>query len=381
MTKNLVKPIERSEIALESLKKAVKISSLKKGKYALSESERAKGYYFLFEGLEVPFRALFNENSKIKGILGICFSSARECPSRALGLCQLPSDKLCYARSGEKRATRRENENGGKGMDSFYNACLSSAFWDIWKEDSDIRVRLFDYLDAKDIHTIRFNLKGDFRDSEDVDIIYHFAQSGYKMVGYTARDDLAPSLEELGNHPKCFLNGSNRAYTNRFRVTADIEDYLNAPFRCLGSCSNCGNCYNLRDKEIVCLVHGNGSDTVLNNEYNRDWLLAELSFLGIGISENDLMQNKGLMSSLNKALKGYFEEFEGFANPKELFEFLENPQMLGVMENGKWGICDILPSECEQTIIQGDSIEDCLNLFIGCHGNPKKLLIEKRGDY
>lgn len=331
MNENLVKSIKRGETAQNGLRKAIVISSLNKGgKYCLTEAERSQGFYFLFAGLEVPFRALFTENNKTKGILGICFVSADECPSRQLGLCQLPSDKLCYARSGEKRATRRNNEDGSQGMDSLKNACLSSYFWDLWKESEEVRNSLFDYLDYKEVHTLRFNLKGDFRDSEDIAIIWHFAQMGYNMTGYTARDDLALTLEGIANHPRIILNGSNRCYTNRFEATDNLRAFFDAKYRCLGSCSNCRKCYSLRNRHIMCLVHGNGSDTALNNENNHKFINFVFNRLGFEpFTPEEWEANKGLITCLNKAIAKQDHNFRGFKDAKDLINFFDSLDIWG----------------------------------------------------
>ena len=178
-----------------------------------------------------------------------------------------------------------------------------------------------EFLDHMGINTLRFNLKGDFRHSLDCLAVFHLAQNGYNLTGYTARDDLA-ECQALGEHSNCILNGSNRCYTNRFRATDSIGDYLGAKYRCLGNCSRCRKCYTLRGVEIVVLVHGNGSQTQLNNPIN--WALLNETvgaWYGVEFTEADSKRAKGLLTCLNKALavRGFRElpqEFETFEDVK-----------------------------------------------------------------
>ena len=323
-TENIVNPV------VVGLKTALTVSTGKNGKYALSKAEEDKGHYFEFEGLKVPFKALLTENSKTKGIVGICFISAQDCPSKALGLCQLPSDKLCYACSGECRATRRNNENGNQGMDSLWNAHLCSEFWDAFAEDGKLRVSFMDYLDDRGIETIRFNLKGDFRDERDILIIYHLAECGFKLTGYTARDDLAPVLEGIANHPNIILNGSNRGYTNHFDATDSLRDYWISGLRCLGSCDSCRKCYSLRNRRIVCLIHGKGSETALNNPKNREFVDFAFSQMGLEkMTDKEYTVAKGLITCINKALANRGASIS-FKSSKEFIFFVDS-----IIEGGK----------------------------------------------
>lgn len=306
-----------------SLMTALRVSGSKKGsKYNLTKSDRENGFYFLYGGLEVPFRVLLNENDKTRGIVGIAFGTAKDCPSQALGLCQLPTDALCYARAGEKRATRRDNENGEKGMDSYFNGLLCSAFWDAFETSEAVRDSFVAFLIALDVETIRFNLKSDFRHAGDVLAIEYLAGCGFHLTGYTARDDLAPLLEKLGKNPRVILNGSNRKYTNRFKATDNLEEFLEAKYKCRGSCSACGNCYRLRGVTITVLIHGSGSDTQLNNEANRDYIACLIEYIGFYMEDEDFETAKGLTTCINK----FFKKISNiqFKDIKEALKFLRN---------------------------------------------------------
>ena len=376
--KNLINPVQRIEKT--PLGVALEISSRNGGKYTPNKTELENGYFFIVEGVAVPFRAVLNENGKTEGIAGIGFGTARDCPSRSLGLCQLPEDKFCYALSGEKRATKRENSEGLRGMDSYLNGLLCSEFWNQYKLNPKLRVKFSEYLEYKGIDTIRFNLKGDFRDADDICIIWHLAESeGLSLTGYTARDDLSDLLETIAEHPRIILNGSNRMYTNRFRVTTSLEDYLDAPYRCVGNCSGCRNCYSLRGVEIVVLVHGSGSDTLLNTVGNQKYLINRFYYdMGLEFDEDKFEESKGLLTAINKDFKSFAVDFEGFRNIKEFLNFLESPRFLIYNEfSGSYYIADNF--QAERGLFSGNSKEETFELFAMSWGDPRAI-IEVRGD-
>ena len=306
----------------KALRTALIVSSNRKGSlYNLTKTDRENGYYFLFEGIEVPFKAILQENTKTEGIVGIAFGTAKECPSKALGLCQVPQGATCYALSGERRATKRDNINGSKGMDSYFNGKLFSHFWDSFAESPQVRNDFIEYLYALGVDTIRFNLRGDFRDSTDILIIWHLAQLGFHMVGYTARDDLT-GLENLGEHPNCYLNGSNRMYTNRFKVTTSIREFLEAPHTCKGSCKDCQNCYRLRGETITVLIHGKGADTALNTVENREYLENwSKTALPWDVLRGIEWNKKGLLTNLNNQMAS-IPIILRFRSHKELIKFI-----------------------------------------------------------
>ena len=106
----IVKPIKAEDCQSrqnDPLFKALQVSGSKQSKYNLTTSDRENGFYFIYKGLEVPFKVLFNMNQKTEGILGVAFGTAKDCPSQALGLCQLPNDKLCYARNERPAKTTK----------------------------------------------------------------------------------------------------------------------------------------------------------------------------------------------------------------------------------------------------------------------------------
>lgn len=315
---------KRKEAKKEALKTALQVSQAKKSStYRLDTRAERRGYYFMWEGIPVPFRVLFDDNNKTDGILGFSFGTAKDCPSNSLGLCQLPSDRVCYAKAGESRATKKNNEDGSRGMDSYFKGVLFSQFWDLFETHTDqVRSDLIRFLDENGIEELRFNLKGDFRHSLDICAVWHLAELGYRLTGYTARDDMSELLEKLGEHPRIILNGSNRKYTNRFKATTNIKEYLQASHRCIGSCSDCRNCYRLRGVEIVVLVHGSGSDTLLNTPENRK-LIIDTFRGGVSIfKEEDFQRAKGLLTCVNKTLEAIGFNGVSFDSRKELLDFI-----------------------------------------------------------
>ena len=373
---NIVQPVTTEQTTTaDPVYRALRVSGTRKGsRYNLSKGDRERGFYFLYNGLEVPFKALFNMNAKTDGILGITFGTAKDCPSRSLGLCQLPNDSLCYARSGEARATRKNNEDGAKGMDSYYNGLLCSAFWDAYETDTngDIRQSFEDYLIYNEVETLRFNLKGDFRHSLDCSAIWHLAEHGFSLTGYTARDDLAELLHKLAEHPNIILNGSNQMYTNRFKATASIREFLKAEHPCLGNCSACKNCYRLRGKEITVLIHGRGSETALNTADNVETIRDIFYTMGIETTEEDFETAQGLITCINHIFKTLDENFEGFKTTKDFLNWSERPRF--ILSNFFGGYYTADNVEAERGIFSAPTLEELKNLIIGSHGDLNKFI-------
>lgn len=376
--KNLVNPVNETAQTNTAdhnpLYRALQVSGSRKGsRYNLTKGDRERGFYFLYNGLEVPFKAIVNDNNKTKGILGVAFGTAKDCPSQALGLCQLPEDALCYARSGEARATKRDNETGEKGMDSYYNGLLCSAFWDAYEtnQNSDIRNRFEEFLIYYDIETLRFNLKGDFRHSLDISAIWHLAEHGFSLTDYTARDDLADLLHKLGDHPNVILNGSNRQYTNRFKATADLEEFQEAKYKCLGNCSACQNCYRLRGEVITVLIHGKGSETALNTANNVETVRDILYNMGIETTAEDFKTAQELKTCINHIFKSLDGDFKGFKTTKDFLNWSKSPSF--IMSNlGGYYTADSI--RAERGIFSAPTLEELKDLIIGSHGDLNKVI-------
>lgn len=298
-------------LRLTPLFKSLIVSSTSNGEYNLKVNDFKNGFFFEYIELnlfiKVPLTVIFNTNDKIKGILGICYSTAKNCPSHNLGLCQLPDGEVCYARQGEKQGSKKVYCYL-KGMGSYFKGLLSVYYWELFKKDPLTRLTLIRYLNFYNIDILRFNLKGDFKDLSDILTLNYLANSkkGLKLYGYTARDDLyTPLIELITNNRNIKLNGSNIKYNNRFYCTSDLKEYLTAKHPCRGGClkNNCLNCLNLNNALITVLIHGAGSDSYLKNESNIN-LIVEVfkKYYNIDLSEAFKLNLKGLVSCINKYL-------------------------------------------------------------------------------
>ena len=290
-------------------------SSRASSRYNLNVTDYKNGFYFEYKELgfaiKVPLSAIFNTNDKIKGILGVAFSTAEDCPSRALNLCQLDDTELCYAVTGERQGTKK-SYNYLQGMDSYKNGLLSQYYFNLFYSDNKTRDTLKRYLKYYNIDTLRFNLKGDFKSEADIKCIEYITSWGVNMTGYTARDDLKKPLFDLINkYDNIIINGSNMMYNNQFKVTYNIKDLLTAPYRCKGGClkNSCLNCYKLKNVIITVLAHGSQAGVRLNTIDNRAFIIDTFKLIGIELTPAELKSNKNLFNGLNNLLvkKGFFK--------------------------------------------------------------------------
>jgi len=294
---------------LSPLFKALIVSTNNGGKYALKVIDKDKGFYFNYrEGglsIKVPLTAIFNTNDKIRGILGVAFSSAKFCPSRSRGLCQLDSPELCYAYTGERQGSKK-SYNYLMGMGSYLNALLSEYYFKLFYQDAEVRHTFYRYCNYYNIDTLRFNLKGDFKDTADIRCIEYMADMGLNLTGYTARDDLRPYLLDMINkHDNIILNGSNIMYTNQFRAVNSILEYLTAENQCLGGClkNGCLNCYKLHDALITVLIHGKEAGVDLKTADNIHFLTWLFKQAELPITTADFKSGKNLFNNIKNAFK------------------------------------------------------------------------------
>lgn len=287
----------------------------KNSKYILSGNDLKHDFYFnYFEGdlfFKVPLTAIFGTNQKIEGILGIAFSTAKDCPSNKRGLCQLPDGELCYAIKGERQGSKKP-ANYLMGMGSYYNGLLSEYYFKRFYNSSKVRTIFKNYCTYYQVDTLRFNLKGDFKNTKDIKSLEYIAQMGLSLTGYTARDDLRAYLFDLiNNNTNIILNGSNIMYNNLFNAVDNIKEYLSAPHQCLGGClkNGCLNCYKLKNIVITVLIHGSGAGVTLNTEANRLFISKVLKTEGLYISPEALAKSKDLYKKLKAIFKaeGYYK--------------------------------------------------------------------------
>ena len=175
-------------------------------------------------------------------------TSATNCPSRKLGLCQLKNCNHCYALLAEKRfpnvlAYRKRQET----------------IWD--KYGVELRQALDKLSQKHNLKYVRFNESGDFKTQLDVDklaIMAHLLPH-LTFYGYTARKDLS-----YANRPSnLVINGSGwrRGKMNQFNA---VLEYTGKNAKCKGDCSICDLCK--VDKGIIIENRMHGSVFNLKKE-------------------------------------------------------------------------------------------------------------------
>lgn len=309
---------------LTPLFKALIISTNNGGKYALNVMDEKMGFYFNYsEGdlsIKVPLTALFNTNDKLKGILGIKWASAIECPSRQRDLCQLDDPADCYAYNGERQGSKK-SANYLMGMGSYLNSLLCIYYFNLFNKSPEIRETFKRYCNYYNINTLRFNLSGDFKNHDDLINLKYLADMDLKLTGYTARDDLREDIMPILNkYDNIILNGSNKMYTNQFKAVDNIEYYFKAQYSCRGGClkNGCLNCYKLHGKVIIVLIHGSRAGITLNTDYNRRFIVDIMNTAGYQISEADL--NK--YADLFRAVNNYFKKNDLYGEVPSIFKKL-----------------------------------------------------------
>ena len=168
-------------------------------------------------------------------------TSATDCPSKKLGLCQLANCTDCYAYNAERQ----------------YPAVLpyrrrQSVLWRDFKWFCS-EFSWFLLSKKKPIKYVRFNESGDFTDQTCVDNLKKLAKKypNIQFYGYTARKDLS-----FRNLPaNLAINGSNwrRGRMNRF--VAVMRPSGSNPV-CPGDCRTCNLCKTARGLTIENVLHG-----------------------------------------------------------------------------------------------------------------------------
>lgn len=285
---------------------ALIFSEKRGGKYTANKTELKEGWTFevnipgLNIILEIPFKAILKDNDKLKGIKGFNFSTATNCRSHRLGLCQVGNKKDCYAYIGEQRDKNDITKNGGLKMNSRHQINLNMLFNDKLKHDPELLNKFIEYLNQK-IPYLRFNVNGDFRHYSDIQLLTNICKEYTGTAyGYTAADDLQ-GLQEL--QTVAAVNGSRRKYTNRYKATYSLEEFFNSILQgknCLGGCIDCRKCWTLKDSTIINLFHKKDADATLNTWNNRQFITRILNAFNIPTQPEDLNILKGIYSSTRR---------------------------------------------------------------------------------
>lgn len=174
-------------------------------------------------------------------------TSAMECPSAKLGLCQVPAGK-CYALKAERMYP------SARGHRAF-----QTQYWDSHTPEEiaeDIRKIISRKRKVK-IKYFRLSESGDFRDQADVEKFFKIASlvPEIKFYAYTARKDL-----DFSNAPdNCTINGTEFMAHNKIHIVPKKEfekmKEEKKPFLCKKDCRICALCKSKRGIEIIFPLH------------------------------------------------------------------------------------------------------------------------------
>lgn len=311
-------------------------SSKKTSKYNANKSEIKKGYIIPIEyegiALNIPFKALFGTNTKIKGIKSLDFNNASFCDSFRLGMCQIGDKSKCYAFKFEYIYKNSRDDFYFKFNAFFKGFLMVQALEYIYTNQRALKL-FYEYINNK-IEILRFNVNSDFKNRKDYLFLVSIALNCPDTViyGYTARDDLLKGYDAETSLKNLKFNGSNIMYNNRYMATFSLKEYFMATFRCFGSCMECKKCFKLEQQVITTLYHGTDSDIVFNTLENRLFMVELLNGLDmdLNISNEDLepkIGSLGLFTNINKYFKVNYNvdlKNKDISNIKDLLDFILN---------------------------------------------------------
>ncbi|MCP3683071.1 MAG: hypothetical protein GY861_10305 [bacterium] len=165
----------------------------------------------------------------------INMGSAKDCPSKKLGLCSVDNDGIrCYARKAEEtypgvEPYRKEQEDYWKKYSAY-------------KIGKDILTKISKR--RKSTKYLRYNESGDFHTQADIDKLSAVAKSlkplGIVTYGYTARSDLNFSNASFLVKGSGASNDSGN--NGRTIVISKKETVPDNFIECPGSCKKCNIC-------------------------------------------------------------------------------------------------------------------------------------------
>ena len=190
----------------------------------------SQGKYYKAKS-NIALGTVFKQGNKKIGMDTIIFNltTATDCPSKALGLCQLPCVSYCYALQDEKRYFHYVpvyRMRQGKYWDMVSAETFAADVLEIVRRR---RTR---------IRYLRFSEAGDFRNVEDIrkmskvaDIL---ARHRIRLYGYSARRDLVKEAGKISANMT--INGSGFMWVNSFNA---LEELPENGYHCKGDCRRC----------------------------------------------------------------------------------------------------------------------------------------------
>lgn len=179
-------------------------------------------------------------NSKIgDDTIIINITSARDCPSRKLGLCRIAGK--CYADKAERQYPSVLP----------YRRRQTQQFDALTAEDIAERVKGIVKRRRKQTRYLRFSESGDFRNQADIVKLSRIADllmGTVKVYGYTARHD----LDFRTVSPNMIVNGSGFMVHNIFTAMKDTDGKDKV---CGGNCRTCNMCKDRHGADIAVKVH------------------------------------------------------------------------------------------------------------------------------
>lgn len=298
-------------------------------RFNLTKKDLKSGYFISWNGLKIPFRAAFSSNNKLKNIKGFNFSPATNCPSACAGTCQLKNKGLCYACNGEAQASSNKTAAGDFKLNGYESNFLSALIIDKISADPILFKKFIQYIKDYNLKVIRFNKAGDFKTLHDINFIIKLAKKlpDVKIYGYTARYDIiGPDLiKKINTIKNLYINGSGFKVTNIFKVTNDIKLYHNNKLKCIGNCSACLKCFNLKGRTIYCFIHGAKSKIAadINTPANKQYLL-DITNKTFNLNLTlDIFKNSYLIDCLKAALLKHNIKYTGDLKVPAYLNFID----------------------------------------------------------
>ena len=203
------------------------------------KTQLPKGSFLTFGNHKLP---------ETTATINLC--QAKNCPSRALGMCQLarfgdPKD-LCYGLDMEKRCSSVRIR--AERLEDFFDQ-LEIDYEDPTTAGIDLAAALWSHC-RRSTDALRISVQGDFKNLFQLQTIEVAARTiryvldpAHRFVTYcyTARQDLWEQLK--AHNPKAFvINGAGFMADNLYEVVhpLDFDDHEDGA--CLGSCDSCQFC-------------------------------------------------------------------------------------------------------------------------------------------